>query len=336
LSQQMPVDAIYLDLHGAMVTEDFQDGEGELLRRIRACVGADMPIVISLDYHANVTPAMAAQVDAVSGYLTYPHVDRPETGIRAAAAMQHVLEHGRTPGCALRKMPFLIPLHSQCTMVEPSRSIVELTQSLEGEGVLTVSYLAGFPPSDIFDCGPSVVVHAATQEAADRAADEVARFVAMKESEFAVPVLSPADAVSRAMSIAAGADRPVIIADTQDNPGAGGSADTTGLLFALVEGQPGLVRFTMLDAPAIDDELVQRLLTLISEFSVMATAHLDNGVRRGFLHAGLDTRIAGEGLLSLMMYSVVPTLRRPLTEAERRRLAEALVGFAFNGIAGRP
>ena len=109
-----------------------------------------------------------------------------------------------------------------------------------------------------------------------------------------------------------------------------------GRLFALVEGQPGLVRFTMLDAPAIDDELVQRLLTLISEFSVMATAHLDNGVRRGFLHAGLDTRIAGEGLLSLMMYSVVPTLRRPLTEAERRRLAEALVGFAFNGIAGRP
>jgi len=236
LSQQMPVDAIYLDLHGAMVTEDFQDGEGELLRRIRACVGADMPIVISLDYHANVTPAMAAQVDAVSGYLTYPHVDRPETGIRAAAAMQHVLEHGRTPGCALRKMPFLVPLHSQCTMVEPSRGIVELTQSLEGEGVLTVSYLAGFPPSDIFDCGPSVVVHAATQEAADRAADEVARFVAMKESEFAVPVLSPADAVSRAMSIAAGADRPVIIADTQDNPGAGGSADTTGLLVALVEG----------------------------------------------------------------------------------------------------
>jgi len=236
LSQQMPVDAIYLDLHGAMVTEDYQDGEGELLRRIRACVGQDMPIVISLDYHANVTPAMAAQVDAVSGYLTYPHVDRPETGIRAARAMQHVLKHGRRPGRALRKMPFLIPLHSQCTMVEPSRGIVDLTQSLEREGVLTVSYLAGFPPSDIFYCGPSVVVHAATQEAADRAADEVARFISMKESEFAVPVLSPADAVARAKSIAERANRPVIIADTQDNPGAGGSADTTGLLFALVEG----------------------------------------------------------------------------------------------------
>ena len=236
LSQQMPVDAIYLDLHGAMVTEDFEDGEGELLRRIRACVGSKMPIAISLDYHANVTPEMTGYVDAISGYLTYPHVDRPETGVRAARAMQHLLRHGRTPGRALRKMPFLIPLHSQCTMVQPSRGIIDLAQSLEGADVLTLSYLAGFPPSDIFHCGPSVVVHAMTQEAADRAADEIARFVALKESEFAVPVLSPTEAVARAKAIAASADRPVIIADTQDNPGAGGSSDTTGLLFALVEG----------------------------------------------------------------------------------------------------
>jgi microcystin degradation protein MlrC len=236
LSQQMPVDAIYLDLHGAMVTEDFEDGEGELLRRIRACVGPEMPIAISLDYHANVTPEMTGYVDAISGYLTYPHVDRPETGVRAARAMQHLLRHGRTPGRALRKMPFLIPLHSQCTMVQPSRGIIDFAQSLEGADVLTLSYLAGFPPSDIFHCGPSVVVHAMTQEAADRAADEIARFVALKESEFAVPVLSPTEAVARAKAIAASADRPVIIADTQDNPGAGGSSDTTGLLFALVEG----------------------------------------------------------------------------------------------------
>jgi microcystin degradation protein MlrC len=236
LSQQMPVDAIYLDLHGAMVTEDFEDGEGELLRRIRACVGQDMPIAISLDYHANVTPEMVDYTDAVSAYLTYPHVDRPETGVRAAYAMQHLLKHGRTSGRSLRKIPFLIPLHSQCTMVQPSRGIIDLTQSLEGGGILTVSYLAGFPPSDLFYCGPSVVVHAMTQEAADRAADEVARFIALKENEFAVPVLSPAEAVARANVIASKADRPVIIADTQDNPGAGGTADTTGLLFALAEG----------------------------------------------------------------------------------------------------
>jgi microcystin degradation protein MlrC len=234
LSQQLPVDAIYLDLHGAMVTEDFEDGEGELLRRIRACVGPHMPIVISLDYHANVTHEMTAYADAISAYLTYPHVDRVETGGRAARTMQHVLKHGRTPGRALRKMPFLIPLHSQCTMVEPSRSIVDLTQRLEGDGVLSVAYLAGFPPSDLFQCGPSVVVHAMTQETADRVADEAARYIALREAEFAVPVLPPAEAVARAKAIAANASRPVLIADTQDNPGAGGSADTTGLLFALV------------------------------------------------------------------------------------------------------
>jgi microcystin degradation protein MlrC len=256
LSQQMPVDAVYLDLHGAMVTEDFEDGEGELLRRLRASIGPDTPVVISLDYHANVTPAMTEQVDAISGYLTYPHVDRPQTGIRAARAMQHVLAHGRTPGRALRKLPFLIPLHSQCTMVEPSRGIVELTQALQNAEVLTVSYLAGFPPSDIFYCGPAVVVHATTQAAADRAADEVARFIALREAEFALPVLSPTEAVARAATIAAGASRPVIIADTQDNPGAGGSADTTGLLFALVEADAqGAALGYLCDAQAVQAAL---------------------------------------------------------------------------------
>lgn len=252
LSQQMPVDALYLDLHGAMVSEDFEDGEGELLRRIRACVGPDMPIVISLDYHANVTHEITAYTDAVSAYLTYPHVDRPETGMRAARTMQHVLKHGRTRGRALRKMPFLIPLHSQCTIVEPSKGIVGMTQRLEGNGVISVSYLAGFPPSDLFQCGPCVVVHATTQEAADRAADEAARIIALREAEFAVPVLSPAEAVARAKAIAAKASRPVLIADTQDNPGAGGSADTTGLLFALVEdGAEGAALGYLCDADAV-------------------------------------------------------------------------------------
>ncbi len=252
LSQQMPVDAIYLDLHGAMVSEDFEDGEGELLRRIRACVGPDLPIVISLDYHANVTHEITEYTDAVSGYLTYPHVDRPETGVRAARTMKQVLKHGRTPGRALRKMPFLIPLHSQCTMVEPSRGIIELTQKLEKQdGVVSVSYLAGFPPSALFQCGPCVIVHATTQEIADRVADEAARDIALKEAEFAVPVLSPAEAVARAKEIAAKASRPVLIADTQDNPGAGGSADTTGLLFALVEGRAeGAVLGYLCDAEA--------------------------------------------------------------------------------------
>lgn len=108
-----------------------------------------------------------------------------------------------------------------------------------------------------------------------------------------------------------------------------------GRLVALAEENPGLVQFTMLDAPAIDNELVQRLLTLTSTFGELATAYLENGVRRGFLPTDLDARIAGEGLLSLIMYSVVPTLRGPLSEAERTRHIDTLVSFAFQGLAAR-
>ncbi|MDP2242359.1 MAG: M81 family metallopeptidase [Burkholderiales bacterium] len=234
LSEAMPVDAVYLELHGAMVSEDFEDAEGELLRRVRAVVGERVPVVISLDYHANVTSQMVQMTDGIIGYQTYPHVDRRQTGQRAAKVLATVLARGRPTGRALRKMPFLIPLNSQCTMIDPSKAIIEKAAQIEGGDVLNVSYLAGFPPSDLFDCGPSVVVHAYTQALADAAADQLARDIALREPEFAQPLLQPDEAVQQAMRIAAKASRPVVLADTQDNPGAGGTGDTTGVLEALV------------------------------------------------------------------------------------------------------
>ncbi|MGE0753242.1 MAG: M81 family metallopeptidase [Variibacter sp.] len=233
LSAAMPVDAVYLDLHGAMVTEPFEDGEGEVLRRVRATVGEDVPVVISLDYHANVTPQMVAMTDSLVAYRTYPHVDRAETGAYAAQALSLLLKRGRPKGRALRKLPFLIPLNDQCTLVEPSRSIVDRTIVGEGD-VINLSYLAGFPPSDLYWCGPAVIAHAWTQEAADRAADSMAREIALREAEFAVPMLTPEGGVREAMALARTASKPVVIADTQDNPGCGSTADTTGVLETLV------------------------------------------------------------------------------------------------------
>ncbi|HVP08264.1 MAG TPA: M81 family metallopeptidase [Burkholderiales bacterium] len=233
LSEAMPVDAVYLDLHGAMVTEDFEDGEGELLRRVRAALGAKVPVAASLDYHANVTPAMVEYADALIAYRTYPHVDRVETGQYAARAMAELLARGRPKGRALRKAPFLIPLNGQCTLVDPSKRVVGLSKVAEGD-VLTLSYLAGFPPSDLEWCGPAVIAHAWTQEAADRAADEMEREVERSEASFAEEMVSPEEGVARAMAIARTARRPVVLADTQDNPGCGGTADATGLLKALV------------------------------------------------------------------------------------------------------
>ena len=131
LSQAMPVDAVYLDLHGAMCSVDFEDGEGELLRRVRATVGSKIPVVISLDYHTNLTPAMAALTDGMAIYYTYPHVDRHETGSRAARILKTILERGMPTARAIRKPPFLIPPNFQCTLVEPSKTIVE--RSAAGE-----------------------------------------------------------------------------------------------------------------------------------------------------------------------------------------------------------
>jgi len=234
LSRAMPVDAVYLDLHGAMVTAPFEDGEGELIRRVRATVGAKAPIAVSLDYHANVTPEMVEHADSIVGYRTYPHVDRPETGVFAARALSLLLERGRPAGRALRKLPFLIPLNDQCTMVEPSRRIVARS-IVAADGLVNLSYLAGFPPSDLYWCGPAVIAHAFDQETADRAADRLAREIALCEAEFAVPMVSPHDGVRAAMAIARDAQKPVVLADTQDNPGCGSTADTTGVLEALIE-----------------------------------------------------------------------------------------------------
>lgn len=234
LSVSMPVDAIYLDLHGAMVTEDFEDGEGELLRRIRAAVGPDLPLVISLDYHANVTPQMVELTDGMAAYYTYPHVDRAQTGRRAARILSTILVSGRPHGRALRKIPFLLPLNFQSTLIEPSKGIVDASASAEQGEILSAAYLAGFPPSDLHDCGPSVIVHAATQKAADAAADALAQKIVAAEADFLQPLFETDEGILKAIEVAKTASRPVVVADTQDNPGCGGTADTTGVLEALV------------------------------------------------------------------------------------------------------
>lgn len=234
LSEALPVDAVYLDLHGAMVTEAFEDGEGELLRRVRAVVGERIPVVISLDYHANLTPAMAELTDGVAVYYTYPHIDRDETGRRAARILETVLQRGRPTVRVYRKLPFLLPLNFQCTMVEPSAGIVRKSAEGEGGDVLNLCYSAGFPPSDLADCGPGVVAHGYSAEEVEQAADYLNNYVLDLEPQFAAPLLDPDAAVRQAIEISARTSKPVVIADTQDNPGCGGTGDTTGMLEALV------------------------------------------------------------------------------------------------------
>jgi microcystin degradation protein MlrC len=228
------LDAVYLDLHGAMVAEHVDDGEGELLARVRQAIGDSLPLVVSLDLHANITPAMVAHADALIAYRTYPHVDMAETGRAAARQLARLLQSRQRLAKAYRQLPFLIPISWQCTTMEPCRSIYRELEALEGDAAPTLSFAPGFPAADFAGCGPTVVAYGRTQREADAAADTLAGQVAAQERAFAGRIYGPDEGVAHAMALAEGARRPVIIADTQDNPGAGGDSDTTGMLRALL------------------------------------------------------------------------------------------------------
>ena len=249
LTEALPVDVVYLDLHGAMCSYAYEDGEGELLRRVRTVIGPKVPVVVSLDYHTNLTRPMAELTDGMAVYYTYPHVDRAQTGSRAARILTRVLERGQPTARAFRKLPFLLPLNFQCTLVQPSKGIVERSAEGEGGDVLDLCYGAGFPPSDLHDCGPGVVSHGYSQGAVDSAADALTRYIAGLEASFAEPLLTPDEAVRQAMEIGRTTSKPVVIADTQDNPGCGGTGDTTGMLEALIRNRAERAALCVLTDP---------------------------------------------------------------------------------------
>jgi microcystin degradation protein MlrC len=228
------LDAVYLDLHGAMVTEHLDDGEGEILARVRKVIGDELPLVVSLDLHANVTPAMVAHADALIAYRTYPHVDMADTGRAAARHLALLLQSQRKLAKAFRQLPFLIPISWQATGDEPCKSIYAELAALENKAAPTLSFAPGFPAADFPDCGPSVFAYGTTQADANAAADRITTLVISHEDDFDGRIFSPDEGIRFAMEVARGATRPVVIADTQDNPGAGGDSDTTGMLRALV------------------------------------------------------------------------------------------------------
>jgi len=259
-----PLDAIYLDLHGAMVTEDQEDGEGDLLEWVRNVVRGQVPIIVSLDLHANVTAKMMRNADVLVAYRTYPHVDMADTGARAARITDQIIRTAGRPAKAFRKLNFLVPLTAQCTSLDPAALIyadVAALDALRGDSadalespIFSASAAMGFPPADIAECGPAVFAYADTQEAADEAVDRLAETFREFERSFKQKLWLPEEAVAYGEAASA-ADRrkgPLILADTQDNPGAGGNADTVGLLRSLITGAESAVCGVMYDPAAAD------------------------------------------------------------------------------------
>ena len=244
-----PLDGVYLDLHGAMVVDGFPDGEGELLRRVRAVIG-ELPLTISLDPHCNLSPEMVALVDAASPFRTYPHIDMPAAGARAMTLLLQRIERGRPWARAFRHIDFLMPITSQCTEMAPMQGVMTLRAGIAAEtGAVELAWCFGFPYADFAHCGPAVAAFADTQAQAMAAVDRLVIAINEREAAFALDVVAGKKAIAEAIRLSRTAHRPVVIADTQDNPGGGGHGDTTGLLWeAIDQGARGAVFAIMNDA----------------------------------------------------------------------------------------
>jgi microcystin degradation protein MlrC len=156
-----------------------------------------------------------------------------ETGDRAAFLLRRIFQRGNALSRASRQFPFLIPINGMCTLVEPASLIYRAMATAEQQHGLSLSFAMGFPAADFPECGPMLWGYG-DSESVTQQVKALASEVIAREAEWAVPLLEPEEAVRKAMGLAATASWPVVIADTQDNPGGGGDSDTTGMLRALL------------------------------------------------------------------------------------------------------
>jgi len=230
-----PLDGILLGLHGAMVVEDHPDGEGLLLERLRAVVGPDLPIAVTLDPHANVTARMCDLSQIVLSYCTYPHVDMRDTARRAAGLLHRAMIGEIAPRTLRVTCPMLEEANSGRTDQGPMIARHVLARAHEATaGALAVSINAGFGNADIPEVGPTVLVtHIGDAGPHLALATRLADDIWSRRHEVLNRYLIPAEAAAEAL--AHSDPGPLVIADYADNPGAGGYGDAPGLLSALLE-----------------------------------------------------------------------------------------------------
>lgn len=230
------LDGLVLDLHGAMVTDVHEDAEGEFLERLRTETGAALLIVASIDFHANVSERMVALTQGLIGYRTYPHVDMRETGARAARYLDEMLRRTLRPAKVWQRVNYLVSLPNQSTLTNPARGIIEKLKALENEaGVMSLTWTGGFPLADVPDCGQAVLVYGDDEGATTSVAARLASALESAEAGFGTRIWDDREAVDWALREVPNARGPIVLADTQDNPGGGGGSDTTGLLRRFVD-----------------------------------------------------------------------------------------------------
>lgn len=275
-------DAVLLDLHGAMVAEHRDDGEGDLLRRVREAA-PDAPIGVALDLHGNVTQAMVDHADVIVGFKTYPHVDMYETGEHAGRLLFGMLEGRCKPVMVWRQLPLMTHTLRSATDQGAMQAAVSAAQRLEADGLLAVSVLAGFSLADIErPCISVIAVADGDAAAADRAADDIAAQIWRDRDGFVYRSEPLQESLARAREMAHGQTRPVLLLDHGDNCNSGGTCDTTAVLeAALAQGMEGI-----LAGPLCDPQAVAQLIQAGEGAQVSVAV----GNKRSLAHLGIHAQ----------------------------------------------
>jgi len=247
-------DVVLLDLHGAMVTQSHEDGEGELLRRIRA-IAPDVPIGVALDMHTNLYDGMAQCATAIAGYQTYPHVDMHGTGLRAGRAILAQLAGKARPTMAWGRQPMLPHVMRQGSDDSPNKEIQARCKEMEAQGALSASVFVGFPNADIEFAGLSAVVVTEGDEAlARRWCAELLAMAWAARAQFVYRIEPLEQSMAQAQALAAAkpaGSGPVVLLDHSDNCASGGTMDTMTVLGAILDaGLEDVAAFAIFDPEA--------------------------------------------------------------------------------------
>lgn len=246
----LPFDGILLALHGAMVSEPHEDGEGYLLELIRNEIGPHIPIAATLDLHANVTVNMVRQADILISYKTYPHVDMYEVGLETADLLQRTLNGDIRPSTLLGKCEMMDGADHGRTPGGPMRHLLPMARAFEmEEGVLSVSVNGGFPWADTLETGPSalVVVDGDPSRFHD-VVQTMANEIWNRRHELSISLGNIGEAVAAIRAHPADTG-PLVIAEFSDNPGGGGYGDATRFLQAVLEADAEGVAFSLIVDP---------------------------------------------------------------------------------------
>ncbi len=234
LRAAMPVDAVVLGLHGAMVAQGYDDCEGDLLARVRAITGPDVLVAAEMDPHSHLTPKRLAALDILAAFLEFPHTDFYERGEQVVDLTLRALRGEIRPVMAAFDCRMIAVLP---TSREPMRSFVDRLKALEGrDGILSVSVIHGFMAADVPEMGTRIVVVADGDRARAAAlAERLGRELFAMRNQTIMEMVEVGEGIDQALAAhAARPDRPAVISDTWDNPGGGVAGDGTVILSALI------------------------------------------------------------------------------------------------------